>query len=103
MNIIYFTLAIIGGCFLASIAAYWFVVAFMIFRANPVEYERLRRLTGGTRNAFAGTVGGFAEKESTAELPEDDRLQAGIAFDTRRKVLVAQAAISEDALSSVFK
>lgn len=103
MNMFYLILAIVGGCMLASIAAYWFVLASRILRANPAEYERLRRLTGSSRNALDGTVGGLSKVRSTKDLPGDVRLQAGIAFDARRKVFVAQAAVSDDTISSVFK
>lgn len=94
MTIFLFILAILGGCFLASIAAYWFVIAFMILRANPLEYERLHRLTGNTRNALAGNVRNPLEK--------DNRVQTSIAFDLNRKVFVMQSSISDEALSFVF-
>ncbi|MCK0536111.1 hypothetical protein [Alcanivorax quisquiliarum] len=103
INVIYFVLIALGGCVLASLAAFFFVLAVKTSRVNPAEYERLRELTGSYRDALNGTVGGLSGVASTAELENDDRLQAGIAFDRRRKVLVAQAAISDDTISAVFK
>lgn len=90
--VIFILLFIVIPFSLGSIAVYFLTLAVMIHKADPNEYERLRRITGSTRNALKGQMADS----------EDDDVHKGMAWDRKRKCFVKTSSISDDALERVF-
>lgn len=90
--VIFMILFIVIPYILGSVAVYFLVLAIMTHRANPNEYERLRRVTGSVRNALNGQVSDG----------EDGDVHNGIAWDRERKCLVSTSSISDNTLDRVF-